>query len=454
MKVKLFLAVAALFAALPMIAGTLKFEYSTNKADAIYKAGDKIVFTAKLLEDGAPAAGKIIRYRLYHDHNIVKRGDVPADKDLVIETSGSKPGWIYIQTWAVEKKGKKLEFIKQEKKVKGKITKDYVIGGIGAMVDPEKITTPLEEPADFDEFWNKVKAELAAVPMKELERVDVSGKGSIKIYDIKVSCAGEKPVSGYLCIPKNAKPNSLPAIVSFHGAGVRSSHKPVGYASNGMIALDINAHGIVNGKPQKFYDDLRKNYYYTTLDEKRPERYAHWNKHDRDLYYFKGMYMRLMRALEYIKSQPEWDGKHLIVTGGSQGGAQVLAACGLDKDITFARCTVPAQCDHSGCLGDRRSGWPALYNSVNGKPKDPAVAKCAMYYDGAYFAKRVKCPIYFSTGFMDTVCPPSSVYAAYNNIPAGIEKAIQTTPTGGHSGPNNESGAALNKYVRSIKNKK
>ncbi len=450
MKVKLFIAVAALFAALPMIAGTLKFEYSTNKKEAIYKANEKIVFTAKLTEDGAPAEGKFIRYRLYHDHKIVKRGDVPAGKDLVIETSGSKPGWIYITVWAVD--GKK-KFIKQEVTQRGKKSMEVVTGGIGAMVDPEKITTPLAEPADFDEFWNKVKAELAAVPMKELEKVDVSGTGKIKIYDIKVSCAGEKPVSGYLCMPQNAKPKSLPAIVSFHGAGVRSSGKPVGYASRGMIALDINAHGIINGKPQKFYDDLRKNYYYTTLDALRKTRYAHWNKHDRDLYYFKGMYMRLMRALEYVKSLPEWDGKHLIVTGGSQGGAQVLAACALDQDITFAKCTVPAQCDHSGCLGDRRSGWPALYTSVNGKPSDPAVAKCAMYYDGAYFAKRIKCPIYFCTGFMDSVCPPSSVYAAYNNIPAGVEKAMQTTPTAGHSAPSEMGTKALNAYIQKVTKK-
>lgn len=445
MKVKLMLAVAALFAALPMIAGTLKFEYSTNKAEAIYKANDKIVFTVKLKEDNAAAHGKYIRYRLYHDHNVVKRGDVPADRDLVIETTGTKPGWIYIQVWAIDSK---RQFIKQTVVKKGASVTEVVTGGIGAMVDPEKLTTPLAEPADFDEFWNSVKAELASVPMKELEKVKLNEHKNVNVYDIKISCAGEKPVSGYLCMPLNAKAKSCPAIVSFHGAGVRSSGKLVNYAARGLIALDINAHGIVNGKPAKFYDDLRKNYYYTTLDAKRPTRYALWNRHDRDLYYFKGMYMRLMRALEYVKSLPEWDGKHLIVTGGSQGGAQVLAACGLDKDVTFAKCAVPAQCDHSGCLGDRRSGWPALYKAVKGKPEDPAVAKCAMYYDGAYFAKRIKCPIYFSTGFMDNVCPPTSVYAAYNNVPAGVKKAMQTTPTAGHSAPSSKSDKALNAYIQ------
>lgn len=442
MKNKTIFALAMVFAAASLIAGKLEFSYTVNKKDAIYKAGEKIIFTADLKEDGKAPADKAIRYRLYHDHKVVKRGDVPASQGLKIETSSDKPGWIHIQTWAVDSNKK---FIKQSGK-NGKA--NVVTGGIGAMVEPEKLMPPMEEPADFDEFWNKVKAELAAVPMKELEKVPVADP-KVQIFDIKISCAGEKPVSGYLCLPKNAKPKSCPAIVSFHGAGVRSAGKLIYYAAKGLIALDINAHGIENGKPAKFYDDLRKNYYYTTRNEFCKTRYAHWNKHDRDLYYFKGMYMRLMRALEYVKSLPEWDGKHLIVIGGSQGGAQVLAACGLDKDITFARCGVPAMCDHSGCLGNRRSGWPALY-TVDNLKKNPEYAKCASYYDGAYFAKRIKCPIYFNTGFMDSVCPPSSVFAAYNSIPAGVEKHMQTCPTGSHGTPHTDGKKAVNDYINSI----
>jgi cephalosporin-C deacetylase-like acetyl esterase len=149
------------------------------------------------------------------------------------------------------------------------------------------------------------------------------------------------------------------------------------------------------------------------------------------------MYMRVMRALEYVKSLPEWDGKNLIVAGASQGGAQVIAACALDKDVTLARAGVPAMCDHSGVTAaiPRSSGWPALYNrSKDGKADDPATAECAAYYDGCYFAKRIKCPIYISTGLLDNTCPPTSVFAAYNSIPAGTFKHITIDPRKGHSG--------------------
>ena len=443
MNVKNLFTAAVVLGVMNLFAGTFQFECSSNQKDSIYKPGEKIVFTVKLTEDGKAAADKFIHYRLYHDAKITKRGKVSAADELKIETASEQPGWVFVQVWAKDGDGKDIK-----QAVKGKKVKQSVTGGIGAMVEPEKLLPPMKEPDDFDAFWDKVKAELAAVPMKELEKVQVPND-KVKIYDVKIACAGEKPVSGYLCMPLNAKTKSCPAIVSFHGAGVRSSSKPVGWATKGLIALDINAHGIENGKPSQFYDDLRKNYYYTTQDEFRKIRYPHWNKHDRDKFYFKGMYMRLMRALEYVKSLPEWDGKHLIVTGGSQGGAQVLAACALDRDITFARAGVPAMCDHSGCLGGRRSGWPALYTKRNHQ-ENPAYAKCASYFDGAYFARRIKCPIWFNTGFMDVVCPPTSVFAAYNSIPAGTEKHMQTCPTGGHSTPHTDGIKAMNAYIVSI----
>ena len=428
-----------------LCAGTLRFECSLNRKNGIYKTGERIVFTVKLKEDGKAAADKFIQYRLYHDHKLVKQGNVSSANELQLESVPKKPGWVFIQVWAKDK-DKKL--IKQPAKVNGKTVDFQVISGIGAMVEPEKLLPPMKEPDDFDTFWNKVKAELSAVPMKELEKTLITN-ASLRIYDVKIACAGEKPVSGYLCLPLKASPKSCPAIVSFHGAGVRSSFVRRTWAKQGMIALDINAHGIENGKPRQYYEDLKKNYYYAVLDRFRKNNYNRWNRHDRDKYYFKGVYMRLMRALEYVKSLPEWDGKHLIVTGDSQGGAQVLAACALDHDITFAKAGVPAMCDHSGCLGDRLSGWPGLYTEKEHK-ENPAYAKCAAYFDGAYFAKRIQCPIWFSTGFVDRVCPPSSVFAAYNSIPAGVEKHIQTSPRGGHGTPYPDGVNALNDHIKAI----
>ena len=441
----LFIAVAAM-GIVNLFAGTLKFECSSNSEDSVYKAGDKIVFTVKLLEGGQPAADKFIQYRLYHDQNEIKRDSVSAAEELKLETSLDKPGWVYVRVFARDADQKE---IKQSAKYKGKMVDQPVRGGIGAMVEPEKVLPLMEEPADFDAFWDKVKAELKEVPMKELERVQIPHP-KVQIYDVKIACAGSKSVSGYLCMPKKAKPQGCPAIVSFHTEGVASAEKKIHWASRGLIALDVNAHGIVNGKPKSFYDELRKNFYFTTRDRHRPRFYAHWYKTDREKFYFKDMYMRVMRALEYVRSLPEWDGQHLIVVGRSQGGAQVIAACALDQGITFAQAGVPAMCDHSASLAERVSGWPRLYTKKE-QEDNPALAKCASYYDGAYFAKRIKCPIWISTGFIDGACSPTSVFAAYNSIPDGVEKHIQTCPTGGHmTFPHTDGDKALKDYIRSI----
>ncbi|MBO5765691.1 MAG: acetylxylan esterase, partial [Lentisphaeria bacterium] len=79
--------------------------------------------------------------------------------------------------------------------------------GVGALFSPEKLVSVYPEPKDFDQFWAGVRKELDAVPVKA-QRVPVKLSGAIAkkvvCYDVKVDCAGGKPVSGYLSMPKNA----------------------------------------------------------------------------------------------------------------------------------------------------------------------------------------------------------------------------------------------------------
>lgn len=174
MNVKILFTAALMLGIMNLFAGTLQFECSSNKEDSIYKAGEKIVFKVKLREDGQAAADKFILYRLYHDDKVIKSAKVSAAEELQVETSSDKPGWIYLRVFARDGDDKE---IKQLAKVSGKEVDQPVNGGIGAMVEPEKLLPFMKEPDDFDAFWDKVKAELAAVPMKELERVPVPDDG-------------------------------------------------------------------------------------------------------------------------------------------------------------------------------------------------------------------------------------------------------------------------------------
>ena len=275
------------------------FKTSVDKPGAIYKKGETITLNGQMLEQGKPVKGKFMRCDTFINGVRKGRKVVPSEETVVITGKLDEPGWFSMILTALDENKKPIRIPKD------RWNRAYS-GGIGAMVAPEEIKPSGTEPADFDAFWKAQRAELDKVPVKAT-RTEVSVpkqlQGKVVCYDVKVDCAGGMPVSGYLAMPVKAAPKSLPAIVSYHGAGVRSANKQLWQGRN-AITFDINAHGIDNGKDAKFYSDLAAN---------ELKNYSHRGKQNRDDFYFKGMYLRVMRALDYVKSLPEWDGKTLIV---------------------------------------------------------------------------------------------------------------------------------------------
>ena len=398
----------------------------------VYKAGEKVPFRITLLDKAKqPVVGQKIGYAVSSGDGRLQKNIITTTdgKPIVCEASLDAPGWIQVRATLLDENGKPL--MKQKR---------VIFAGAGAMVEPEKIKAGCSEPADFKKFWDDQKAFLAKIPVKA-ERTEVPLKGKqgtgFKCYDVKVDCVDKVPVSGYLSIPVGAKPKSLPAVISFHGAGVASAGKPL---RNNAISFDVNAHGILNGQPQEYYNHLYAN-------ELRA--YFHRNKNDREKFYFRNMYLRVLRALDYVKTLPEWDGRNLIVFGFSQGGAQAIVAAALDPQVSLCLAAAPAMCDHSGNLLGRQSGWPRLFAAKNGKPVDVKTAEASKYYDNVNFAKYIKAPVYMTVGMIDNTCVPTSVYAVFNNLPAATEKHMTIFPTEGHVGKNPAGYKAINKVVRS-----
>ena len=121
---------------------------------------------------------------------------------------------------------------------------------------------------------------------------------------------------------------------------------------------------------------------------------------------------------------PEWDRKHMVIDGSSQGGGSALILSGLNKNITALAANVPALCDHGGVKTGRSSGWPRLDRQKNADAFAP-------YFDAANFARFIKVPALVSCGFIDTTCSPSSVYAAYNQLKG--DKQMVHVPLEGHT---------------------
>lgn len=364
-------------------AGELTLSGKTDKEIALYQPGEPMVFQVQLLEDGKPVGDRRLRWTRTGDDGKTEKGETVASATapLVITTSTDQPGFVRVQVEAVDDAGKPL--------LGGKQIPIRFDGGAG--VQPEKLVQGAPEPADFDTFWKTQVERLKEVPMKFTMTEVSSADPAYVTYDVKIDCAGGKPVSGYLTKPRDAVPKSLRANGAYMGYGV-SSAKP--YTAPGTMMLCINAHGIENGKEAEYYKGLGlEKYGFKNEENARPE-----------TAYFNGMILRVLRSLEFLKAQPEWNGRDLIVSGGSQGGFQALSGAALDKDVTKCMVNVPWMCDLAGVNVGRLRGWRPDFTEGLG------------YYDSVNMARHIACPVTITAGLGDYVCPPSGVVVLYNNL--------------------------------------
>ncbi|MCX7824771.1 MAG: acetylxylan esterase [Verrucomicrobiae bacterium] len=363
---------------------------TADRPGAIYQRGETVAFTIKLLHDQQPVSDVEIAW-------MISKDGVPPTTSGRVKLAGGAA----TVTGQLDEPG----FLLCRAQFTGPNKLSRVALG-GAAVDPLQIKPSLPAPDDFDAFWTAQKKKLAAVPVNPCLTPVKSPLEGVDCFDLQADSIGA-PVSGYLARPGGAKPKSLPIILLVHGAGARSSSlgAAAGWAKQGFLALDINAHGIPNGKPEEFYTSLR---------DGELKDYRLRGRESRDTIYFRGMFLRLVRALDFLTAQPEWDGRAVVVHGSSQGGYQSLVAAGLDPRVTFFAAGVPAGCDHTGCVVGRVNGWPKFI--ATGEKPAPNVVEAVRYYDAVNFAARTKAAGIITVGFIDTTCPPTGVYAAYNAL--------------------------------------
>lgn len=387
----------------------IKIAARAERPNATYRQGEKVLFNLSVTDRGKPAAGLV-------EWVILKDG-LPTDQKGASELTDGKA----VATGSLNEPG--FIQVRASYRPHAKAKAAPVSGLGGAAIDPTEIKRSLPVPDDFDAFWDGMKRKLADVPVAPSVRSVKSPLPDVQSFDVTAPALGQ-PISAYMAKPAGAKPKSLPIILTVHGAGVNDSSLvgSANWAAKGFLAMDMNAHGLPNGKPRQYYADL----YAGPMKGYRFE-----NRDDREKGYFTGMMLRLVRAIDVLTAQPEWDGKHVVVSGASQGGYQAIAAAGIDGRVTFFAAGVPAGCDHSGMLANRIAGWPKIVPVEDGKP-DLKVVEAARYVDCVNFAARTKAKgAYFTVGFIDTTCPPTSIYAAYNQL--SIPKQIYDDIPSGHS---------------------
>lgn len=391
---------------------TASFTVTIDRPDGVYGAGEPIVFSIRMLEDGHAVTGRTLHYTVQGDGLIERKGQlISAAEPVTVTAKLENPGWINLKVTGSDASNKPIAWWK-------------LTGIAGAAVDPFRVQAGQTMPADFDAFWARQKETLAGVPKNQLETAETITHGTNLFDAIRVRIdigPGLRPLVAMVAIPQKAKRQSLPARLFFPGAGIRS----VGFRPmDGAITLAMNVHGVENLQPADYYLKLRN---------EGLNAYAHEGVESRDTYYYRGVFLRMVRALDYVKSRPEWDGKNLEVAGGSQGGGLALIAAGLDPAVTRCRADMPGLCDHLGYVRNQFSGWPQLvpHDKKTRLPANPAIARTSGYYDAVNFAARIRAVTEVRIGLRDTTCPPTTVFAAFNQL-ATTNKFLWVYPEAGH----------------------
>ena len=365
----------------------------------IYQPGEKICWNVQVTGSDASEATFVVKKGGLTE---VAQGKVAlSDGQGKIEAKLDEPGWLLAN-------------------VSIRAADKTVTSRGGALVSPEAIQPALPRPDDFDAFWADKLKELAAVPANpKLESAD-GGQADIEYFHVTMDNIRGSHIRGQIARPKEGE--KLPAMLIVQWAGVYPLQKSwvTGRAAEGWLVLDINAHDLPIDEPPSFYQEQSAG----PLKD-----YPGIGNDDRETSYFLRMYLSCYRAAQYLAERPDWDGRTLVVTGGSQGGLQSIVTAGMHPKITGVLACVPAGCDLNGPEAGRMPGWPMWYWKT--QDKDEAnVRHAAEYYDVVNFASRVKCPVLIGVGLIDTVCPSPGVFAAYNQL-AG-PKEIVVLPLGEH----------------------
>jgi len=269
---------------------------------------------------------------------------------------------------------------------------------LGAAVAPTKIAPVAARPVDFDAFWAGKLALLAKVPMQPILTEITTTTPGIKLYKVQLDSLNSH-VQGYLAVP--LKKGQHPAMIAYQWAGVYALIPSIcaNRAAEGWLCFNVSSHDMpvesANGTPKNYYEI---------------------GNTSRETSYFLNMYLRDTRALQWVRSLKSWNKKTLVVTGTSMGGHQSLVTAGLNPGkVTAVLVNEPSGGDTNAAKGGRKPAYP------NWSVSDAKVAETAPYFDTANFASHITAPTMAAIGFIDTVCPPASVFSAVNQIKAAKE---------------------------------
>lgn len=379
-----------------------------DHGDWIYKTGEKANVEIQLYQYGIPCNVEV-SYEIGGD-------EMPADDTGKLKL---KNGRAVLNIGTMKQPG--FRDLRLTAVVNGKKVQHHVKVGFS----PEKLVPYTKLPKDFNDFWNKQMAELAKFPLKyTMEKSEMYSTDDVDYYLVRLEINKQKQcIYGYLSMPK--KPGEYPVVLCPPGAGIKTIKEPANkryYAENGFIRFEMEIHGLNPELSAEAFSEI------SAAFSAKENGYVVNGLDNRDNYYMKHVYMSCIRAIDFLTSLSQWDGKNVAVQGGSQGGALALITAGLDKRVNLCVANHPALSDIAGYLANRAGGWPHL-NRIDGM-LTPEKVNTLSYYDVVNFARQINAKTFMTWGYNDDTCPPTTSYIVWNIITAKKEALV--TPINEH----------------------
>lgn len=290
----------------------------------------------------------------------------------------------------------------------GNVIKQFNIG-----YEPKQVTSLPSAKPDFKQFWDNALAELAAVPgdFTMSEDKEKSGKKR-KAYAVSMKSLGGETIKGYLYVP--VAEGKYPAQIYYNGYG----GQPWDFDVDGRpdwIEFVTSVRGQMYSAPDNTYGD-----------------WIQYNLNDPANYYYRGAFMDVVRAIDFVEQLDQVDPQLIFAEGGSQGGALTLVAASLDDRLAGIAPYIPFLTDYPDYF--KIVPWPA--SAVREAQKkygltDEQMYDNLSYFDVKNFVRDIDCPVMMGIGLQDPTCPPHTNMSSYVLIES--PKRLIIYPTCGHT---------------------
>jgi len=282
----------------------------------------------------------------------------------------------------------------------------------------------LDKPDDFEQFWKRVKEEALATVVNGHRELKSTYMNEIHTYEVTFDGYAGTTIHATLSIPQNSinsQPSPCLIMLPGYTSERSNSYQHAHWILMGVavLSVDVRGQGKDTGNNLGSAHGMAKGWITEGLL-------------DLEHCYYKAVAIDLLRALSWLKIQPDIDTTRIGVIGASQGGGLASMLTALDDTICMLVADIPNMCHINYGMLNSTGSLSEVAEFCRRRPEQlQAVLDTLSYFELIHMADRIQVPVLMSVGLQDTVCTPEQIFPFYHVI-ASEHKQLEIYPFSGH----------------------